>query len=49
MVCCAMVQGEGELRYCDVCDLHVHNISLMTRDRAEAVLDAREGRMPRER
>ena len=37
--------GEGDrVRHCDQCSLNVYNISAMTRDEAEALLVANEGR-----
>ena len=39
------MRGDGPSRFCDRCNLHVHNLSGMTRDEAEELIRAREGRL----
>lgn len=38
------LQGTGPSRYCDHCQLHVHNLSAMTEEQAEAFLRSDGGR-----
>lgn len=38
------LQGSGPSRYCDHCQLHVHNLTAMTEEQAEAFLRADGGR-----
>src|ERR687893_2274132 len=37
--------GDGRMRYCDRCSLHVYNLSGMTRRAAEALVTSSEGRL----
>jgi Carboxypeptidase regulatory-like domain len=39
------MSGDGEVRFCDQCQLHVYNISEMTRERVEELLTIKEGRI----
>jgi hypothetical protein len=39
------MSGDGEVRFCDQCQLHVYNISEMTRERVEELLTVKEGRI----
>ena len=39
------MRGNGHTRFCGECGLHVHNLSAMTRDEAEAFLANRTGRV----
>jgi hypothetical protein len=39
------MHGDSRVRFCDHCRLNVYNLSDMTRDQAEALLESREGRL----
>lgn len=39
------MSGDREVRFCDQCQLHVYNISEMTRERVEELLTVKEGRI----
>ncbi|HJL19996.1 MAG TPA: hypothetical protein RMH99_30305 [Sandaracinaceae bacterium LLY-WYZ-13_1] len=39
------MSGDGEARFCGVCRMNVYDLSAMTRERAEALLTEREGRL----
>jgi len=39
------MSGDKEARFCDQCQLHVYNISEMTRERVEELLAVKEGRI----
>jgi hypothetical protein len=39
------MRGDGRVRYCGECRLHVYNFSAMTREEAEALVLANEGRL----
>ncbi len=39
-----LMDGESSERHCDKCDKSVHNLSSLSRDEAEALLDANQGR-----
>ncbi len=38
----AAMRGDEQRRYCDQCELHVHNVAAMPRDEAEALLASRD-------
>ena len=39
------MSGDEQVRFCRHCQLHVYNLSAMTRDEAEALVSSREGRV----
>lgn len=39
------MQGDNQVRFCQTCAKHVYNLSAMTRTEAEALIQAKEGRM----
>lgn len=41
----ADMKGDERVRYCQKCELNVFNLSSMTRDEAEALVNEREGRL----
>jgi hypothetical protein len=40
----ADMQGDSDTRFCEQCEKHVHNLSMMSRQEAEAVIAAAQGR-----
>ena len=39
------MRGDERVRFCEECSLHVYNLSAMSREAAEALVETREGRL----
>ena len=41
----AGMRGDGEVRFCGLCEKNVYDLSAMTRERAQALIEEREGKL----